>query len=185
MRIWMRVWLICTVVFSGACQTDEIDILTAVREDSLRFEQGGVYPLSLSDTSTTTLFLAAYRPSLDPNALIRQGNALEHLFRHSVLTGLHVLNRPAAYDLIRPLADQQSLDPQSFTFREGADVLDRLLLEEKGRPQLIVSSVTSRAAMISDRIEPDWQEEDDDSSSQLVVIIHHPNAGIQLMKFPY
>ncbi|MCF8238406.1 MAG: hypothetical protein K9I85_09650 [Saprospiraceae bacterium] len=185
MKNYLFFWLIMIMLSGGACRTDQKDVLVSVNEDRLQFEKGEDYPLSLSDTSTTIVFLASYLPTFDPEALTRQASSLERLFRQAPLDGLHVLNRPSAYDLVQPLADQHSLQLESFSFQEGAEVLDRLLLEEKGHPQLIVSSVTSRAAMISARIEPDWREEGEYITAQLVVIIHHPQAGIQLMKFPY
>ncbi len=185
MRGLLKICLICTVCLVMACQSPDGDLLIAVGQDGLVFDQGRVYPLSLTDTNTTTIFLATYQPTLDPDALQLQAESLNSLFRETPLSGIHLLNRPTVFELVAPLSDAHQLEPRVFALQDGPDVLDRLLLEEKGRPQLVITSVSARLAMISERIEPEWLEAEDDQNPRLVVIIHHPNAGIQLMKFPY
>ena len=168
-----------------ACAPPTEDKLSEIREDVLHFVHGEEYLLPSLDSARTIVYLAAYPPTRDRDQLSRQQEALHRLFRNADLGAIYIVERPTAHDLVRPLADEKRITVRPFSPSSGPDLLDQLLEEATGSPTLVLSSTANREMMITTDISPEWKGWSTNSEYELGVVIHHPNAGIQLMKFPY
>lgn len=168
-----------------ACVAPEENKLISIQEDALQFQDGGQYDLPPADSSRAVIFLVAYPPTRERAQLESESQALLHLFRDARMGEIYILERPTARELIRPLIEATGLTVQTFPSSSGADVLDRLLLEATGQPIMILASTATREAMITAHIAPDWEGWRTGSEDEMAVVVFHPNAGIQLMKFPF
>lgn len=168
-----------------ACAAPEENKLVSIQEDALLFKDGGQYDLPPADSARAVVFLVAYPPTRERAQLESESQAILHLFRDARIGEIYILERPTARELIRPLIEETGLSVQTFPSSSGADVLDRLLLEATGKPIIILSSTATREAMITAHIAPDWEGWRTGSEDELAVVVYHPDAGIQLMKFPF